>query len=353
MSSEKNEKPTARRLKEAKEKGQVVKSVEITSGVQLVALVIYFLLTGYSLVDQANALIRSSIIQLQQPLTLALARIGAECVAVLIHIMGILGGALIVVTVITGIAQVGPLLATKALSFKGQHLNPLSNAKQLFSLRSLFELMKSLLKVGLLTLIFGYLLMQYAPSFGYLTTCGSPCALPVFATLMGWLLGTLIACYLVFSLMDYAFQRYNTLKQLKMSYDEIKREHKDSDGDPQIKQKRRQLQHEIQSGSFATNVRRSTVVVRNPTHFAVCLVYHPEETPLPVVIEKGHGEQAVLIIKLAEQQGIPLVENIALARALHRDVACGDTIPEPFFEPVAAILRMALALDYQPSDESP
>ncbi|CFU83174.1 EscU/YscU/HrcU family type III secretion system export apparatus switch protein [Yersinia pseudotuberculosis] len=353
MSTEKNEKTTPKRLKEAKEKGQVVKSVEITSGVQLVALVIYFLLTGYSLVEQAKALIRSSIIQLQQPLTLALARIGAECMTVLMHIVVVLGGALIVVTIIAGIAQVGPLLATKAVSFKGERINPIQNAKQLFSLRSVFELMKSLLKVGVLTLIFGYLLMQYAPSFGYLTHCGSRCALPVFSTLMGWLLGSLIACYLVFSLMDYAFQRYTIMKQLKMSHDEVKREHKDSNGDPHIKQKRRQLQHEVQSGSFATNVRRSTAVVRNPTHFAVCLIYHPEETPLPIVIEKGHDEQAALIVSLAEQSGIPVVENIALARALHRDVACGDTIPEQFFEPVAALLRMALELDYQPSSDDP
>ncbi|CNK61401.1 EscU/YscU/HrcU family type III secretion system export apparatus switch protein [Yersinia aleksiciae] len=347
-SGQKNEKPTAKRLKEAREKGQVIKSVEITSGVQLVVLVIYFLLTGYTLVDQAKVLIRDTIDQLHQPVTMALARIGSECFAVLLHIMGVLGGALVLITILSGLAQVGPLLATKAVEFKGEHINPINNAKQLFSLRSLFELTKSLLKVSVLTLIFGYLLMHYATSFGYLTYCGSQCAIPVFATLMGWLLGALIACYVVFSLMDYSFQRYNTMKQLKMSLEEVKREHKDTDGDPHIKQKRRQLQQEVQSGSFAKNVQRATAVVRNPTHFAVCLFYHPEDAPLPLVIEKGQGERAALIITLAEQQGIPVVENIALARALHQGVACGETIPEQFFEPVAAILRMALALDYQP-----
>lgn len=350
-SSEKNEKPTAKRLKEAREKGQVIKSVEITSGIQLLVLVAYFLLTGYTLIDQASALIRSSIDQLQQPVVMALARIGTQCMAVFIHIMGILGGALVLMTILSGIAQVGPLLATKAVEFKGEHINPINNAKQLFSLHSLFELSKSLLKVGGLTLIFGYLLIHYAPSFGYLAYCGSSCAIPVFTTLMSWILGALIACYVVFSLMDYSFQRYNTMKQLKMSHEEVKREHKDSDGDPHIKQKRRQLQQEVQSGSFAKNVQRSTAVVRNPTHFAVCLFYHPDDAPLPIVIEKGKGERAALIVKLAEQQGIPVVENIMLARALHRDVDCGNTIPEPLFEPVAAILRMAMALDYQASDD--
>lgn len=350
-SSEKNKKPTAKRLREAREKGQVIKSVEITSGVQLVILVAYFFLTGNTIIDQVSALIRSSINQLQQPFTFALARIGAECMAVLIHIVGILGGALILMTILVGIAQVGPLLATKALAFKGEHLNPINNAKQLFSLRSLFEIIKSVLKVGGLTLIFGYLLARYAASFGYLAYCGSRCAIPVFGTLMSWLLGALIACYVVFSLLDYTFQHYNTMKQLKMSHEEVKRENKDSDGDPHIKQKRRQLQREVQSGSFAKNVKRSTAIVRNPTHFAVCLFYHPDDAPLPMVIEKGKGERAALIIALAERQGIPIVENIALARALHRDVVCGDTIPETLFEPVAAILRLALTLDYQASDK--
>ncbi|EOI6457136.1 TPA: EscU/YscU/HrcU family type III secretion system export apparatus switch protein [Yersinia enterocolitica] len=350
-SSEKNEKPTAKRLREAREKGQVIKSVEITSGGQLVVLVAYFFLVGNSIIDQIGALIRSTINQLQQPFTFALARIGSECTAVLIHIVGILGGALILMTILAGIAQVGPLFATKAVAFKGEHINPIDNAKQLFSLRSLFELIKSLLKVGVLTLIFGYLLARYATSFGYLAYCGSSCAIPVFGTLMSWLLGALIACYVVFSLLDYTFQRYNTMKQLKMSHEEVKREYKDSDGDPHIKQKRRQLQQEVQSGSFAKNVQRSTAIVRNPTHFAVCLFYHPDDAPLPMVIEKGKGERAALIIKLAEQQGIPIVENIALARVLHRDVVCGDTIPETLFEPVAAILRLALALDYQSPEE--
>ncbi len=350
-SSEKNEQPTAKRIKEAREKGQVIKSVEITSGAQLLVLVAYFLVTGNTLIEQIGALFRSAIEQLPQPLIMALAHIGGECVAVLFHIVGILGGALILVTILSCVAQVGPLLATKAVEFKGEHINPINNAKQLFSMRSLFELTKSLLKVGVLTLIFGYLLMHYATSFGYLTYCGSSCAIPVFATLMSWLLGALLACYVVFSLLDYSFQRYNTMKQLKMSREDIKREHKDSDGDPEIKQKRRQLQHEVQSGSFAKNVQRSTAVVRNPTHFAVCLFYHADDAPLPVVIEKGAGERAALIIKLAEQQGVPVIENITLARALHRDVACGDTIPEPLFEPVAAILRMAMSLDYQQSDD--
>ncbi|ATM88309.1 MULTISPECIES: EscU/YscU/HrcU family type III secretion system export apparatus switch protein [Yersinia] len=352
-SGEKNEKPTAKRLKEAREKGQVIKSVEITSGVQLLVLVAYFLLTGYTLVDQAKMLIRDTIEQIGRPLTFSLARIGSECLAIFIHIMGILGGALVLITMLSGLAQVGPLLATKAVAFKGEHINPINNAKQLFSLRSLFELTKSILKVAVLTLILGYLLMSYSPSFGYLTYCGSQCAIPIFATLMSWLLGALIACYVVFSLMDYSFQRYNTLKQLKMSLEEIKREYKDSDGDPHIKQKRRQMQQEVQSGSFAKNVQRATAVVRNPTHFAVCLFYHAEDAPLPVVIEKGEGEKAALIIKLAEQHGIPVVENIALARVLHHGVVCGETIPEQFFEPVAAILRMALSLDYQsPPDDT-
>ncbi|WP_342222053.1 EscU/YscU/HrcU family type III secretion system export apparatus switch protein [Candidatus Fukatsuia endosymbiont of Tuberolachnus salignus] len=351
MVAEKNEQPTPKKIKDAREKGQVIKSVEITSGAQLVVVLVYFMLTGYDLVDQVAALIMSSIEQLNQPLNIAALRLGSEATSLLVHVTGILGGALVLITLLMGIVQVGPLLATKALSFKGERINPISNLRNLVSLRSLFELAKSLTKIILLSLIFGYLLSRYAPTFGYLSYCGSACAVPVFGTLMSWLLGSLIACYLLFALLDYSFQRHSVMKQLRMSKEEVKREHKDTEGDPHIKQKRRELQQQIQSGSLASNVKRSTAVVRNPTHFAVCLFYHPEEAPLPVVIEKGHAEVARTIIRLAEQMEVPVVENVSLARALHSDVNCGDVIPEHLFEPVSALLRMVLQLDYQAEEE--
>ncbi|EFL91889.1 type III secretion system apparatus protein [Candidatus Regiella insecticola LSR1] len=347
--AEKNEKPTPKKIKDAREKGQVIKSVEITSGAQLVVVLIYFTLTGNDLIDQAAALIRSSIEQLSQPMNIAALRIGAEATALLMHITGILGGALIIITLLMGISQIGPLWAPKALSIKGERINPINNLRNLISFRSLFELGKSLIKIVSLSLIFGYLLSRYAPTFGYLSYCGSVCAMPVFGTLMSWLLGSLIACYLLFALLDYSFQRHSVMKQLKMSPEEIKREYKDSEGDPHIKQKRRELQQQIQSGSLSTNVNRSTAVVRNPTHFAVCLFYHPEEAPLPIVLEKGHHEMAKTIIKMAERAGVPVIENVALARALYRDVDCGNTIPEKLFEPVATLLRMVLA--YQTDDD--
>lgn len=344
---EKNEKPTDKRIKESRQKGQVIKSVEITSGSQLAVILIYFSFAGPDLVNSIGLLITSSMQKLDKPIAIATLDITAEIATVFLHIMGVLGGALVLTTIMVVMAQIGPLIATKAIGFKGQHINPLSNIKNLVSMRSLFEICKSLFKVILVSLIFGYLLRQYAPTFGYLSYCGTACAFPIFSILMQWLVGSLLACYVVFGILDYSFQYYNTMKQMKMSREEVKREYKDTDGDPEIKSKRRELQQEIQSGSLSSKVKGSTAVIKNPVHYAVCLFYHPEKAPLPVVLEKGRDSRAKSIIKLAEKFGVPVVENVRLAQMLHNEVDCDEVIPEHLFEPVAAILRFVLNLEYQ------
>ncbi|ACQ68789.1 EscU/YscU/HrcU family type III secretion system export apparatus switch protein [Candidatus Williamhamiltonella defendens] len=349
---EKNEKPTEKRIKESREKGEVIKSVEITSGTQLAIILIYFSLVGPNLVNLMGLLITSSIKKLDKPIGIAVLDLTSEIASVFLQIMGVLGGGLALATILVVMSQVGPLLAIKAIGFKGQHINPISNFKNLVSLRSLFEICKSLFKVILVSLIFAYLLREYAPTFGYLSYCGTHCAFPIFGTLMQWLLGSLLACYVIFGILDYSFQHYNTMKKMKMSREEIKREYKDTDGDPEIKSKRRELQQEIQSGSLSNKVKGSTAVIKNPTHFAVCLFYHPEEAPLPIVLEKGKGTRAQTIIKLAEKFDVPVVENVRLAQMLHNEVNCDEIIPEHLFEPVAAILRFVLNLEYQADDES-
>ncbi len=213
-------------------------------------------------------------------------------------------------------------------------------------MKSLFELFKSCLKVGLLSLIFAYILNKYSSSLQFLPLCGLACGLSVTATLCGWLWGTLIIFYVVFGAADFAFQHHTMMKQLKMSKEDIKQEHKDSEGNPEIKQKRKETHKEIQSGSLAANVKKSSVMVRNPTHLAVCLYYREGETPLPKVLDKGQGEMALHMVKLAEKFNVPVVENIPLARALMRDVENDHYIPESLFEPVAELLRVVMDLEY-------
>ncbi|RKT98834.1 EscU/YscU/HrcU family type III secretion system export apparatus switch protein [Burkholderia sp. Nafp2/4-1b] len=344
--SEKTEKPTARRIAEARKKGQVAKSTEITSGAQLTVLLGYFLFEGVHLLHAFQMLVNVSIESVNDDFTAAITHWVRAFGAVLIRFT--IGMAMLVIasTVVAVIAQIGPLFAIEALKPSFNKINPLSNFKQMFSLKGLFEFVKSLFKVGALSAIFFYLIRQYAPSLQFLSLFSIESGLAVSTQLLYWMWAALIAFYVVFGIADFAFQCYNTRKQLMMSPEDIKQEFKNSEGDPEIKHRRREIHREVHSGSLAANVAKSTVVVRNPTHVAVCVYYRRGETPLPEVVEIGHDKLALHIVALAERANVPVVENVLLARALAGRLQVGQRIPPDLFEAVAHVLRVAMELHY-------
>ncbi|CAH0536007.1 EscU/YscU/HrcU family type III secretion system export apparatus switch protein [Vibrio marisflavi] len=348
--AEKTEKPTQKKIKDARKKGQVAKSNEVTTGVQLAAILLFFYFQGTSLMVGMQDIITVTLDSLNLPIERAFGNIVGAFMEFTLHFGVGLALMLIFITLLTIIAQIGPLFAPESIQPKGEKINPLSNFKNIFSMKSLFELFKSCLKVALLSIIFAYILNKYSSSLQFLPLCGLECGLSVTATLCFWLWGCLIAFYVVFGALDFAFQKHTTMKQLMMSKEDIKQEHKDSEGNPEIKQKRKETHKEIQSGSLADNVKKSSVLVRNPTHLAVCLFYQEGETPLPKVLEKGRGEMALHMVKLAEKYNVPVVENVPLARALMANVESEQYIPESLFEPVAEILRAINNIDYDSDD---
>ncbi|CAJ0994000.1 EscU/YscU/HrcU family type III secretion system export apparatus switch protein [Sodalis praecaptivus] len=345
--SEKTEKPTEKRRRDGRKEGQVIKSNEITSGAQLAVILIFWHLFAEAVLERVSALIILSINLINRPFIFALNQLMHVVLSSAGLMFALFGGMLALATVGSVLLQVGVVLASKAVGVKGRRINPVSNLKQIFSLHSLIELCKSMGKVVALTLIFAGLFYFYAPTFQALPFCNSRCALPLFSTFIRWMWFGLIGFYIVLGILDYAFQAHNTLKQQRMSKEEVKQEYKDAEGDPYMKRRRYEMQHEIQSGSLAHNVKRSAVVIRNPTHIAICLGYHPQEMPVPRVLDKGMAGRAGQIVDLAQRAAVPVVENIPLARALFQHVGCGDRIPEAMFEPVAALLRMVLEIDYE------
>ncbi|RQR48119.1 EscU/YscU/HrcU family type III secretion system export apparatus switch protein [Burkholderia sp. Bp9126] len=350
--SEKSEKPTTKKLADARKKGQVAKSAEITSGVQLAAMLGYFFFEGTYLLQAFETLVELSIALLNDDFTTSIGRWLDVLCAILIRFMLGISGIVILTTIVTVIAQIGPMFATEALRPSLDKINPLANLKQIVSLKTLFEFSKSLFKVGTLSVIFFYLIRQYAPALQFLPLRGIECGLAVNVQLLCWMWGALVCFYTILGIVDFAFQRHNTTKQLMMSLEEIKQEFKNSEGNPEIKNKRREVHREVQSGSLSANVAKSTVVVRNPVHVAVCLYYRPGETPLPEVLEIGHGKMALHIVAIADRAGVPVVENVRVARALASRIGVGQYIPSDLFEPVAHILRIAMKLRYD-VDEDP
>lgn len=344
--TEKTEQPTTKRRKEAAQEGQVIKSVEITSGMQLVAILLFFHFFTPKLLQRLKTDLLLPIQLIDKPFSYAVTLVAQSLLHDAALLLALFCGMIMVATVGAGFLQVGFILASKAVGLSGKRLNLVNNLKQIFSLRSLMELLKSSLKVILLSLIFAYLFYRYTPTFRALPFYGIDILLPVLSTLLLWMWTCLILFYLLLGVIDYRFQYSQVMKQLRMSKDEVKREYKDSEGDPHLKQRQREIQREIQSGSLARRVKQSSVIVRNPTHIAICLGYHPQDMPIPQVLEKGENHRAALIIALAEQESIPVVENIPLARKLFREVERGKTIPESLFEPVAALLRLVLKVEY-------
>lgn len=349
--SEKTEQPTAKRIRDAREEGQVAKSQEINALVQLAVILLWMVAEGPMLYLALGDLIVSTVGVVNLSLSSAMSVLVGKLATLVVRFVFGLADLLAVLLILTGLVQSGFLFAPKAIQPSGQRINPLSNAKQMVSVVKLFELGKMLLKMGILALTFSYLIERYAASFTHLSQASVVAGILVCSKMAQWMWAILLILTALFAVADYAMQHHQLRKQLMMSKEDIKQEFKNAEGSPEIKQRRRELHREVQSGSLAEKVADASVVVRNPTHIAVCLRYCEGETPLPRVLEYGRDERALHIVALAEARGIPVVENIPLARALVASTQPGDFIPEELFVAVAQVLRLLREESEEVDDE--
>ena len=237
------------------------------------------------------------------------------------------------------------LVTTEPLRPKFSRLNPLQGIKRLFSLRSVVEVVKNLLKIViLLVLIYNYFRKVALTLSRFLDMeLGQSCAI-LFSDIVTLVMQIAVA-FVVLAFFDYLYQWWDYERQLKMSKQEIKEEYKQMEGDPQVKSKIKQIQRQRAQQRMMQQVPQSDVVIRNPTHFAVALRYREEEDGAPVVLAKGMDELALRIVKVAEDSGVSVVENVPLARALYASVDIDREIPPEFYGPVAEVLVYVLKLD--------
>ncbi len=248
-------------------------------------------------------------------------------------------GLALTLALVSGIGQVGFAVTPEALSPKWERLNPAAGFKRLVSLRGTVEAVKGLLKMGLVAGICWSALRNGVQSGELLALMRAPLTETV-AVVGGllWTIGLRVSVVLlILAVADYAYQKYDFEKSLKMSLSEIKQENKQSDGDPQIKARVRRLQREMSKKRMMADVPTADVVVTNPTHFAVALKYE-RGSPAPKVVAKGQDELAAVIRETAREHKVPLVENKPLARTLYATVDVGRDIPPDLFEAVAQVL---------------
>ena len=346
-SSNKTEQPTPKRLRDARKKGQVAHSKDWTKTLIIGGLFGYLIAFGGYLGERLAVLLILPGSLYQQNFRLALLNLlhalSYEMIILLLPFLGIV----IAVGLLGELSQVGFGLSVEAVTPSFKKLDITQNTKNIFSAKNILEFIKSAIKIIFLSLVIAWLLYRGMGMIFSAPRGGVAGVKWVLGDLMTDMLFYTLLAFLVIAGFDLIWQRNNHRKQLMMSRDEVKQEYKDTEGDPQIKQRRRRLHQELQEGSMPERARMATVLVTNPTHLAVAILYQRQQTPLPVVIAKGEGMMAHEMIRVAQDARVPILQNIPLAHALMRDADIDQYIPSSLIEPVAEVLRAVLQLAQQ------
>lgn len=339
--ADKTEPPTRKRILDARKEGNVSKSRDLTGTVLVLGWLIAAWMLAGSMHARINTLFEQSLATLGQPFKTSLVQLSHTAVETFLWLMLPLLAMSLMLGLLIEFLQVGPLLSWEKVKPKMDKLNPVEGIKKMFSMDNLVELVKSIVKSAALIGIGWIVVRGMLPDLVQLPT--SPPGAISAALWHGLSLIVIwtICVFFFISALDSAYQKYSYLKNLRMSRRDIRQELKDSEGDPHVKQRRRQLHQEWSQQNMLHAVRGANVVVTNPTHIAVALRYQDGDTDLPIVVAKGEGHTAEMIRQAAEEAGVPILQNIPLARGLHEKVALDDHISNEFFEAVAEVLHWA------------
>jgi type III secretion protein U len=338
--SEKTELPTPQKIRKAREDGQVAHSKDLTQTVLVVALFGYTLASADTLVREFGEMILLPAGVLGMDFEQAVNAVATQLLRRGVEMLAPFLGIVIGLGLLVEFAQTGMLISFKALKPSGKKLNVAANVKNMFSAKNLFEFLKSNLKIALLSAVVWVELRSALPALMTLPQGGLTAVGVATAILLKSMILTVSLGYVVISIADFLWQRHQYIRQLKMTKEEVKQEYKEAEGDPHIKHKRRELHQELLEHGETEKVKRASAVVTNPTHLAVAIVYEKDVTPLPVVVAKGEGAHAHRIASVAREHGIPVLQNIPLARALMATAALDEYIPSDLIEPVAQVLRL-------------
>ncbi|MFQ5513740.1 MAG: flagellar biosynthesis protein FlhB [Myxococcota bacterium] len=343
--AERTEQPTPKRRAEALRKGQVAVSVELFTVANLMAVTLTMMLMGVGVVQRGMATFRTlwqprNELSLADAMELLGTAFGAGAHVVLPILI-----AIVTAVVLAGLAQTRGNVSFYRLKPRASKMNPLQNVKRIIQTQAVLELAKSVLK---LTVVGGVIWLVVARHIGDFPGLSR---LPLL-DIIGFQLGVVLEAYLagvlallLIALGDYAFQRWKNEKSLRMTKTEVKEEQRQSEGDPRVKSRLRTIQYERARTRMMAEVPKADVVITNPRHLAVALLYRRGEMGAPKVVAKGAGLLAARIRELAEAAGVPVLENKPLARMLYRSVKVGQSVPERLYKAVAEVLAHVYRLD--------
>jgi len=345
-SEEKTEPATPHRRQEARKKGQVARSSDLNAAIVLLAIImLIYVLRDYLGVNITGYV--NHILSKEMTSTINSDQI-FDIYRLMLYLCFKIMAPIFVIAILFGLAanflQVGFMFASEAVKPKLSNIDPIEGLKKIFSKRALFDFLKTLLKILVIGLVVYYLAKNNLPTLLQLINMDPVRTVDYLEKIIYKICITACLAFLIIAALDFAYQKWQFDQTLKMSKDEIKKEMKQTEGDPLIKAKLREKQRLIAMRRMMQSVPEATVVITNPTHLAVALKYDDKVMQAPQIIAKGAGHIAVRIKEKAVENKIPIYEDKPLARSLYKGSEIGDYVPVELYHAVASVLAAIYSL---------
>lgn len=340
-SGDRTEKPTPKRLADARKKGDVAKSKDMSSTATLGAWLLIGLCLGAFGLQRLNALFDTVLSLTDRPFDEAFRVASMAAFQALLLLSAVTFLPVAILGSVTEFLQVGPVFTLEKMTPKFSHMNPGEGLKRMVNVDNLVETAKSLAKTILLIAICWLVVVADFSQLSRLPANEPRDVLHALSSTTFKLVAAAVAAFLLVSALDLVYQKHSFIKKLRMSRRDIKQEMKDAEGDPHVRAQRRQMHQEWAQQNAVQAARDASVLVVNPTHIACALAYDPSLHPAPVLLGKGEGPIAAAMREAAETEGVPIIRNVELARALHDKAVIDDIVPQDLFAAVAEVILWA------------
>ncbi len=347
FAGEKTEKATPKKRQDERKKGKVAKSQDVNTAILLLVCFIALAVAGPFMKERVLSLFSNaftSYIHFEvtvHTIPLLFLELFIEMAYVIAPIMLIA----VIGAMAANLMQVGFLFTTEPLKFDLKKIDPIKGAKRIFSIRALVELLKSLFKIVFIGAVTFTIIWINKEHMMMTALKDVDSALSFFGNVTMTMGIAATIALLILAVFDYAYQRWDFEKNLRMSKQDIKDEHKNIEGDPLIQAKIKEKQREFAMRRMMSDVPKADVIITNPTHFSVAIAYDEEKASAPYIVAKGIDEVALKIREIAKAHQIPMVENRQLARSLYASLEIQEVIPEQFYKAIAEILAYVYQVD--------
>ena len=344
---EKTEAPTEKKRRESREEGQVAFSRELPSAALLAGILLTLIATSPLILDAFREMTTQIFREMSKADELSIGSLydlSGEIFSTLLPAFTPFATIIVLVGILASVLQVGVQITLKAIAPKFNKISPLTGLKRLFSTQSLADFLKSMAKLIIVGIV-GYITyMDKITELNGLSVATPEAILEYNFTVVAEVSGKIVLALVAIAIFDYLYQRWHHEKQLMMTKQEVKEETKQTEGDPQLKARIRQIQREMSNARMMQEVPKADALIVNPTHFSVAILYDRDVMEAPEVTAKGTDHMALRMRTVARENSVPILERPELARDLYANVEIGETIPERFYKAIAEILAFVYRL---------